>query len=157
MEFYSRNEDTSDTWITPRKIVVALGPFDLDPCTPEEGMPYKSARRMIKPSECGLCTKWEGRVWLNPPYKGPESFLMRMSLHGNGIALLAARTGSAWFQNFVFKTADALFFAQSRIKFTRIDGTGGHANFDSVFAAWGNENVKALSRLSMKGYTVRLK
>jgi len=32
--------DTTVTWLTPKSTIKALGPFDLDPCTPEEGMPW---------------------------------------------------------------------------------------------------------------------
>ena len=38
----------------------------------------------------GLSLKWEGRVWLKPPYSRPliEQFVRKLAEHGNGIALL---------------------------------------------------------------------
>ena len=82
MKTNGMNVDTGQkTWITPRWIIEALGPFDLDPCCPDEGMPWPTARKMVRKSEDGLSVDWaEDRVWLNPPY-GRESkpFLERTS------------------------------------------------------------------------------
>ena len=66
----SMNADSGEkTWLTPRYIIDALGPFDLDPCCPDGGMPWQTARQMIAKSEDGLKADWNGkRVWLNPPY-----------------------------------------------------------------------------------------
>ena len=62
------NIDTGEkTWLTPRRIIDALGHFDTDPCCPDV-MPWRTADRMITKAEDGLKTPWIGRVWLNPPY-----------------------------------------------------------------------------------------
>ena len=87
------NVDTGQkTWLTPKWIVDAIGPFDMDPCVPDH-MPWSTATRMITKAEDGLVVPWEGTVWLNPPY-GRESlpFLMKMASHRNGVALLFGRT-----------------------------------------------------------------
>ena len=36
---YAIAVETTTTWLTPKRIIDALGPFNLDPCTPVEGMP----------------------------------------------------------------------------------------------------------------------
>lgn len=81
------NVDTGEkTWLTPKYIVDALGPFDLDPCCPDGGMPWTTAKRMVTKSEDGLSVDWTGcRVWMNPPY-GRESapFFEKMSHHVSG-------------------------------------------------------------------------
>ena len=33
---FERRKDRSDEWYTPKWIIDALGPFDLDPCAPSE-------------------------------------------------------------------------------------------------------------------------
>lgn len=66
---------TTETWLTPPEIVHGLGPFDLDPCIPQQGMPWRTATRMLKPSDDGLKTPWpkSAFVWMNPPYGGHKN------------------------------------------------------------------------------------
>ena len=72
------------TWLTPRRIVDALGPFDTDPCTPCF-MPWRTATTMYNVFDDGTTAPWHGRVWLNPPY-GREAvpFMRRMAGHPGG-------------------------------------------------------------------------
>lgn len=156
--FITRTEKTTDTWLTPKWIVEELGPWDLDPACPSGGMPYKSANRMIERWEDGMALPWKGRVWLNPPYGSQcGAFMEKMAEHGNGIALVAARTDVKWFHDFVFEKANALFFAKRRIKFERLDGKpAGGGNLASVFAAFGKKNVASLEKFSMEGKFIKI-
>ena len=79
----SMNADSGEkTWLTPPEIIKALGPFDTDPCCPDGGMPWPTARRMITKSEDGLRQPWVERVWLNPPYgRDAVPFFKRMSFY----------------------------------------------------------------------------
>lgn len=130
------------TWITPRRIVEALGPFDLDPATPESGMPWPTATSMLKPSDDGLAQSWaKDFVWLNPPY-GREcgDFMRKMARHGHGIALVAARTDTRWFDEAVWRnnTTTALLFMSGRVRFCDAEGVeGGTAGFGTVLVAYG--------------------
>ena len=67
------------TWLTPKYIIDALGPFDLDPCCPPK-MPWRTAAQMICRPDDGLAVDWTGkRVWLNPPYgRDAIPFLRKM-------------------------------------------------------------------------------
>lgn len=48
------NVDTGQkTWLTPKWIIDALGPFDMDPCVPDH-MPWSTATRMVTKAEDGL-------------------------------------------------------------------------------------------------------
>ena len=79
------NTDSGEkTWLTPRRIVDALGPFDTDPCTPCF-MPWRTATTMYNVFDDGTTAPWHGRVWLNPPY-GREAvpFMRRMAEHPGG-------------------------------------------------------------------------
>jgi hypothetical protein len=80
-------------WVTPREIIEALGPFDLDPCCPPS-MPWATARTHFHAGDRdGLAESWFGRVWLNPPYgAAADQWLARLGAHGDGIALGPAAT-----------------------------------------------------------------
>ena len=81
-------------WLTPPYIVEALGEFDLDPCSPIN-RPWDTATRHYDEWDDGLNKPWWGRVWCNPPYgREAEMWLKKLAGHGNGIALIFARTAS---------------------------------------------------------------
>lgn len=93
----------SDVWLTPPEILKPLGAFDLDPCAPAI-RPWEMAARHISPPECGLKAEWKGRVWCNPPFgREAAAWLKKMAEHGNGIALIPARTETAMFYESMWK------------------------------------------------------
>lgn len=161
------NVDTGEkTWLTPKYIVDALGPFDLDPCCPDGGMPWTTAKRMVTKSEDGLSVDWTGcRVWMNPPY-GRESapFFEKMAHHvsggGSGIAFVFARTDTAVWHDLVFPNARALLFLRGCVRFFRRDGSvGDSAPTPSVligFSDYDSERLREASDMgAIKGYYVR--
>lgn len=106
----------NDGWLTPRSILDALGDFDLDPC----GSPlWPTAKQHLYEADDGLAAPWpaDARVWLNPPYSQVARWMERLAKHDNGIALVFARTDTAWFQKYVFARASAVLFLAKRIKF----------------------------------------
>lgn len=141
-------------WLTPKQYVKPLGDFDLDPC----GAPGHSLARktyLLEDGDDGLQDDWFGRVWLNPPYgKLTEPFLNRLAEHGNGIALVFARTETGMFFREVWPKADALLFLKGRISFLTADGVKAKANAGapSVLIAYGSENAETLRRVSESGY-----
>ena len=148
----------TDHWITPRHIVGALGRFDLDPCAciPQ---PWPCADTSYNLDDDGLVQPWNGRIWCNPPY-GPraEPFLAKLAVHGDGVALLFARTETAMFHKYVWPIADALLFLKGRLYFHRPDGTRatGNAGGPSVLVAYGGENASALRDSGLNGAFVGL-
>lgn len=128
----------TDTWLTPPEIIAALGAFDLDPCCPSE-MPWVTARRMIQQPEDGLSVPWSGRVWLNPPYSSSEKWLEKLAKHGNGIALIFARTETEAFAEHVWAKAAGLCFIRKRLHFHDADGkrAKGNSGGPSVLVAYG--------------------
>lgn len=90
-------EGATESWLTPPAIIQALGEFDLDPCACLH-QPWPTAKGHYTIEDNGLLKAWAGRVWLNPPY-GPETgrWLGRLAEHGNGIALVFARTETQMF------------------------------------------------------------
>lgn len=157
---------TTDTWLTPPELIwgspkegfTGQGPFDLDPCTPETGMPWPTAARMLKPSDDGLTTPWpeDAFVFMNPPFgRGQERWMQKLAEHpGGGIALVFARTDTAWFQDYVLNhsATSALVFQRGRLKFCRPDGTPGEAPpCGPVFVAYGGEAALRLRRAVDEG------
>jgi len=135
-----------DEWLTPPEIVKALGHFDLDPCSPIV-RPWDTAARHYSINEDGLAQPWAGRVWLNPPF-GREAvrWLRRLVEHGDGIALVPARTETAMYYECVWDVADAVCFMKGRPHFHYVDGRRAAANSGAPIAliAYGARNVSAL-------------
>lgn len=132
---------SSVEWYTPPEIFRALGlTFDLDPCAPPGGLPWIPAKRFLSRADDGLARPWEGRVWLNPPYgRGIDAWMRKLSAHGDGIALVHARTDTAWWREAV-SGATALCFVAGRIKFVRgmaAPLSGGASPVPSVLIAYG--------------------
>lgn len=136
----------NDEWLTPPEIMAPLGKFDLDPCSPIN-RPWPTADKHFTVDDNGLAQPWTGRVWCNPPF-GREAvkWLRRMVEHGNGIALIPARTETAMFYECVWGVADAVLFIKGRPHFHRVDGS--RASFNSgapiCLVAYGHQNAMVL-------------
>jgi hypothetical protein len=165
MSGHQRANPLSVDWLTPPEIVRALGPFDLDPCASCSQLHELSgtmqgigATRYCK-CDNGLEKPWKGFVWMNPPY-GQEigAWMAKLAKHGQGIALVFARTETGWFQDSVLVCADALFFIAGRIRFYRPDGTPGNytGGAPSVLVAYGELALDRLKGLQMRGNFVNL-
>lgn len=140
----------TDVWLTPKPIIDALGPFDLDPCAATD-RPWDTAADHYTIEDDGLSKQWEGLVWCNPPYSAVGLWLHRLSAHRDGgIALIFARTETRTFHEMVWQRADAVLFPRGRITFLHADGTkhrasgSGNAGAPSVFVAYGH---RAMTRL----------
>jgi hypothetical protein len=142
-----------DEWLTPPEIIKALGEFDLDPCAPIV-RPWDIADKHYTIEDDGLKQLWEGRVWCNPPYGlVAAKWLEKMSKHGNGIALIFARTETQMFFEWVWNKATAVKFIEGRLHFHHVDGSRARANAGapSVLIAYGNKNAEILEKCQIKG------
>lgn len=148
----------TDVWLTPPKILAALGEFDLDPCA-ATGQPWKTARHHFVEADNGLMQPWVGRVWLNPPYgKEAAAWLDRLAQHGDGIALIFARTETQMFFASVWPKASALLFIRGRLNFHLPNGERAtkNAGGPTVLAAYGARNANALELSGIPGAFIRL-
>ena len=148
-----------DEWLTPPEIIKALGPFDLDPCAPII-RPWDTARKHYTIEDEGLSKSWSGRVWLNPPYGSfTGRWLDKLACHGNGIALIFARTETQMFFDNVWGQADAILFLKGRLVFHNVDGTKARANAGapSCLVAYGEHNADCLLRCSIRGKWIPIK
>ena len=142
-----------DEWLTPPDILSALGPFDLDPCAPEN-RPWDTAKIHYTKDDNGLMLPWEGRVWCNPPYGNhTHLWLSRCAKHGNAIALIFARTETKTFFRHVWEKADAILFIKDRLYFYDTEGKKANANAGapSCLVAYGPQNVRALASSGIPG------
>jgi hypothetical protein len=158
-EFYQTDKKTTtDVWLTPPSLIESLGEFDLDPCCPNN-LPWKTAKTFysLENGQDGLSLPWSGRVWLNPPYSNWSMFLKKLKIHGNGIALIFARTETKGFFEHVWDGADSILFLKGRVKFVRSDFSKNSASTaPSVLIAYGKNNTHALKNSGLEGKLIEL-
>ena len=154
----SSNEGKTNTWLTPPGIISDLGPFDLDPCAADY-QPWKTAARHFTKKVDGLSRQWDGFVWMNPPYgRSTGTWMEKIARHGNGIALVFARTETRMFFESIWKKADALRFVKGRIGFYRPSGKEmGSAAAPSVLVAYGIKAVCRLRTSKIEGFFLDLR
>lgn len=146
-----------DEWLTPPDVLAALGPFDLDPCAPVTP-PWPIASRTYSVVDNGLSQPWHGFVWCNPPYgskTGP--WLQRLAEHGNGIALIFARTETEMFFDRGWRAASSMLFIEGRLYFHHVTGQRADANSGapSVLLGFGAEADRRLRECGLAGAYVQ--
>lgn len=157
MSFVSTDPHThqgENIWFTPPELINKLGfLFDMDVCTVSY-RPFDIARTNIEydKGECGLSTHWHGLVWMNPPYgKEIEPFINKFKNHSDGIALVFARMGTPWMQDWV-KSGNGIFFLRKRIAFISKDGKkGSNAGADSCFLYRGKLASEIIENSGIEG------
>lgn len=144
----------SQSWITPKWIIQRLGPFDLDPAGADP-RPWPCAKKTLTVG--GLEAKWKGSVWLNPPFDRREvgKWIAKLAAHGDGIALLHARTEAEWFEP-IWRHAATILFLADRIHFHYPDGSRAAANSGAppILAAFGMSNAERLHNSGIAGALV---
>lgn len=121
-------------WYTPKECIEAarkaLGKIDLDPASSDAAQRIIKAQRHYTKEDDGLSRKWEGRVWLNPPYSQPAIQLFVEKLVSEikarnvpeAVMLTHNYTDTEWFH--IAATACALIcFTRGRVKFVGADGS----------------------------------
>lgn len=151
----------TDEWLTPPFILDALGPFDLDPSAPAV-QPWPTATRTFTLADDGLVQDWTNPdgshplVWLNPPYSQIEPWMARLADHGHGVALVFARTETAWWFSSVWGRASAVLFLRGRLHFHLPDGAAAAANAGgpSALVAYGPVAAERLAGSGLPGALV---
>lgn len=96
---------------------------------------------------------------MNPPFGAKaRKWLKKLADHGNGIALIAARTETVAFTESVWMRADAVLFMIGRPHFHHVNGERASANSGAPICliAYGKENVTALRKSGIYGYLVEI-
>ena len=144
-------------WWTPPEVFDKLDiEFDIDVAAPVGGVDWIAAKKYYTEQDDGLTQDWEGTVWMNPPYGiATGSWLNRFINHGDGIALVFARTDTLWFHNLAAK-ADAILFTKGRLKFINPERNDTSTSASgSLFVACGSKSVNALEKSGL-GWFIRL-
>jgi len=157
---FERSVSGKDEWLTPKYIIEALGEFDLDPCSPIV-RPWNTAKRHYTIEDDGLTKDWgsDSKVFMNPPYGNQTSkWMKKLSEHGNGIALIFARTETRMFFDYIWNKAHAIMFLKGRLSFYNVDGTKGKnsAGAPSCLVAYGLYNEILLQRSGLNGKYIKL-
>jgi hypothetical protein len=153
----------NDEWYSPSWLFEALGTeFDLDPCSPGTPPSTVPARALFTKVENGLAREWIGSVWLNPPFSSKGIWYERLIAHGDGIALMPAKTETHDLQTYM-GAADLLVFVKGRIYFERGSRPGGNGAggvtttppFGIVLCAYGARMAEVLDRSRVQGMRAR--
>jgi ParB family chromosome partitioning protein len=123
-------------WYTPPQFIesarLVMGSIDTDPASNPIANATVKATRFFSKEEDGLQQKWEGNVWMNPPYAQPlmSQFAEAISEKfetgeiEQAIILVNNATETQWFQRMA-SVASAVCFPKSRVKFLDPNGKPG--------------------------------
>ncbi len=115
------------------------------------------ARRHYTLEQDGLAQPWLGMVWLKPPYDRREigKWIARLAEHGRGVALVYARTDTAWFQDY---PPDGLLLLRGRVHFIERKGSSTVSGASpSMLMAYGKEAVDGLACSTLRGSFYRFR
>lgn len=122
-KFTSLWSSKDQSWRTPEGLLQLLNKefdFNFDPCP-------------INNTFNGLEIEWKERNFINPPYKFVDIWIMKgwnESTKGKlCVFLVAARTDTKWFHNYVLPYAKEIRFIKGRLKFS---GSKNSAPFPSM-------------------------
>lgn len=116
--------------------------FDLDVCSPKEGIPWIPAKSHYHLELDGLAQDWNGFVWCNPPYSKPKPWIERFIDHGNGVMLVSFVRSKATYQ--YWQEVDGICYLPADFRFIKGDGKR-HGIFTPVMLiAMGDQGVEAL-------------
>lgn len=123
------SHNTGETeWYTPKVYADAaravLGAIDLDPASNDIANRVIQAAQIFTLDDAALEQRWDGRVWMNPPYAQPLVTLFSEKLAASlqagtvsaAIALVNNATETNWFRTLA-DVAAAICFPEGRVRF----------------------------------------
>ena len=149
-------------WNTPPEIIEAarscMGGIDLDPASNETAQELVQAERYYTVEDDGLAQTWNGRVWMNPPYRGGaiNRFIERL-IASPGVQQAVVITGpyhDTKYGQALAAASNCLCLVAGRIKFlkgtsereappfasvihgVRVDAARFHAAFSGMGCVW---------------------
>jgi phage N-6-adenine-methyltransferase len=137
-------------WYTPARYIEkarrVLGSIDLDPASCEAAQKTIGASRFYSVDDDGLNQRWQGQVWLNPPYAGKmvAAFAQKMidswtcgDVTG-AIMLTNSYTETSWWHGLA-TASDAICLTRGRIKFESPHGEKCAPTNGQAFFYFGND------------------
>lgn len=154
-------------WCTPPivlDVIRQVGPIILDPCASAVGFVDADIEWTgVSGSFDGLRNRWihprdkRGVVYMNPPYSEMASWIAKArSEAGDGaeiVALIPARPDTKYWQDDIFRFANAVCFWRGRITFL---GAPHPAPFPSAVVYWGPNLRRFEAALTPNGKVIRL-
>lgn len=147
-------------YLTPRHVIDALAPFDLDPCA-SAPRPWDTAAKHYTIVDDGLARPWKGLVWMNPPFgRQPNGtseidWWRKLAKHPDGgIGLTSPnKTETQLFQKVIFPNCSGILFLEKRLSFCNTDGTPLAGTFGpTCLVAFGKLAASRLSLCSLRGF-----
>lgn len=146
------NNSGENEWYTPPDIIAAarevMGGIDLDPASCELANSCVQATKYFTAQTNGLTQKWEGRVWLNPPYAQPlmsqfsAAVVEKRGQYEAACVLVNNATDTDWLQ-IMLGECDAACFLRGRVKFIDKDGDPSGAPLQGqVVLYFGDDSSK---------------
>ena len=130
----------TDEWATPAALFSSLDAefhFDLDPCATEHNA---KCRDYFDKDTDGLSKKWGGRkVFCNPPYgRAIKSWVRKCWEESRNpetlvVALLPARTDTAWFHDYIYRRAREIRFVRGRLHFNESQNSAPFPSMIVIF------------------------
>lgn len=159
MALHEQSVGKTDEWYTPPYIFDAMKiAFDSDVASPgREIVPWIPA--LLHITERSLEKKWEGFIWMNPPFGGRNGiipWLDKFCSHGNGVCLAPDRTSAPWWQRFV-PMMNAILFVSPKIKFIDSSGMAGKSPAQGTcLMSIGVQGLTALKNAQTLGKLLRI-
>lgn len=123
----------------------AFGEVDLDPCGHAESPVRANHRILLSEGGDGLRDNWSGRlVFMNCPFSALLKWLRRADEQWSAgnvetvVALVPARTDSAWFHERLIGIAD-IYMLKGRLRFLTVQGRGNQAPFPLMVVLFGSQ------------------
>lgn len=144
-------------WYTPKKYIDAarevMGEIDLDPASSDKANKVVCATEYYTKENDGLNKKWEGNVWMNPPYAQSliEKFIDKMVKSFNedsinqAIVLVNNATETGWFQK-LLGVCSAVCLVKGRIKFIDMNGKPSGAPLQGQAILYLGENTSKFNK-----------
>lgn len=147
----------SNEWATPQPLYDWLDQtftFTLDPAATDRN---HKCDRYFTEAQDGLRQSWAGeRVFLNPPYKGVEPWMRKayesaQNDRATVVCLVAARTDTRWWQDWVRGKANEVEFLAGRVTFSRPGKPANTAPFPSAIVIYRPPIQRSHTRPPLNG------
>ena len=122
--FSGQNE--KNQWYTPSLIIEkarrVMGGIDLDPASCLVANKVVKATEFYSKDDNGLLKKWEGRIWMNPPFSNglitlfANKLLEELPKIESAIVLTDSHSDTSWFYNLT-QSSSALCITKGRLRF----------------------------------------
>jgi hypothetical protein len=131
-------------YYTPEWIFDRLGlTFDLDVAAPEGGISWIPAKKHYSIKDDGLIQRWEGLVWMNPPYSQCVPWVSKFREHANGVALLPT-SKAAWFKQLFDDDRVAVLHPSQNVRFLTPENEVKGIFMPTLLFGMGTQAIEAL-------------